>query len=380
MRRQTNEPRDIRPKRPRAKWRTDVLAASGVIAVVAGAVVGFAYSRPATVAVTSAPSYTQSAHLSYSAKVSPDSVYGANEVTTGQPMYSSAVNAFTLKYSYRFETAAPASVSGTEQLVATVNNGEGLVRTLDLQPETTFSGDHFQAVVTVNLSTLTGIAKAFDQVGVGVGTGTYTLMITPSVVLHGHVDAVPVATSLDKSMNLNLSEDGVFSSSTSATASPGAQISSNPFSVASSGTVAVAPKFSNAVVFRVPVLMLRKIALIVLLASLLVAGLAALALLRERNAEDEATRFAARYASMLVEVRSLPSSLEVVIVPLSSFDDLVEVSQRLEVPILHEAGVTDSYGVIDGGVLYTYMPVPREAVAPLEKVVQMSSPGAEHNA
>ena len=62
---------------------------------------------------------------------------------------------------------------------------------------------------------------------------------------------------------------------------------------------------------------------------------------------------------MLIDVKSLPGSVEVVVVPLSTMGDLVEVARRLEAPILHETGTVDSYGVIDNGVLYTYRPVPR---------------------
>jgi hypothetical protein len=55
-----------------------------------------------------------------------------------------------------------------------------------------------------------------------------------------------------------------------------------------------------------------------------------------------------------VEVTSLPSSVEMVTVSLSTIADLVEVGRRLETPILHESGAIDTYAVIDNGVLYTY--------------------------
>jgi Family of unknown function (DUF5305) len=367
---------------PRTRWRANALAACGIIAAAAGAVAGFAYSRPATVAAISGPRYTQSGHLSYSATVSPNSVYGTNKVTTGEPMYGSSVNAFTLRYTYRFATSAPASVSGTEQLVATVNNGEGLVRKLDLQPVTAFTGGQFQAVVAVKLSTLTDVAAAFDRAGIGAVAGSYALTITPSVALHGRVGSVPVRTSLDIPMNLSLSANGVFppSASTVASPSPGASVSSSPFSVGSSGTVAMPPKLSNSLLFGIRVLLVRKFALLALLASLLAAAFAALALVRETEREDEATRIAARYASMLVEVRALPSSLEVIIVPLSSFEDLVEVARRLEAPILHEAGITDSYGVIDNGVLYAYLPVPCDPGTPRGEATDMRRASVDQHA
>ena len=90
------------------------------------------------------------------------------------------------------------------------------------------------------------------------------------------------------------------------------------------------------------------------LASLALCALVGLSLLRDTKDKDEDVRIAARYASLLVDVTSLPSSVEVVTVPLSTIDDLVAVARRLEAPILHESGATPTYAVIDNGVLYTY--------------------------
>ena len=56
---------------------------------------------------------------------------------------------------------------------------------------------------------------------------------------------------------------------------------------------------------------------------------------------------------MLIEVKSLPSALEIVVLTLVSIDDLVAISRRFETPILHERS-SNAYGVLDNNVLYRY--------------------------
>ena len=74
--------------------------------------------------------------------VSPSSVYGTDRVSTGEPLYGSVVKAVTFTYTYVFETPAASALTGTLQLAATVNNGEGLVRTIPLGGVVRFTGDH----------------------------------------------------------------------------------------------------------------------------------------------------------------------------------------------------------------------------------------------
>ena len=113
----------------------------------------------------------------------------------------------------------------------------------------------------------------------------------------------------------------------------------------------------------------RTLASAVFLACLVLCLLVGLSLLRDSKDKDEDIRIAARYASLLVEVTSLPSSVEMVTVSLSTIADLVEVGRRLETPILHESGATDTYAVIDNGVLYTYRTGPVRHRVRTESVV-----------
>jgi hypothetical protein len=127
--RRSNQPRTV---------RVDIVYACGARASVAGVVAGFAWARPTTTA--SVLHYTQAGSLSYSAPVPPDSVYGSEGLRTGQPVYTSVVSKLRVGFSYQLQTGAPTALSGSEQLVATIDNGQGITRNFTLQPLTRFSG------------------------------------------------------------------------------------------------------------------------------------------------------------------------------------------------------------------------------------------------
>ena len=359
-----------RGKSRHSSWRPDAFVAFAVLAVLAAAVAALAFTQPVTVAATAALPYAQSGALSYTAPVDPDSVYGASQVVTGEPLYTSSVNTVTFSYAYHFKSAVTRAMGGTEQLVATIDNGQGLVRTIDLQPLTAFRGDQFSTSATVPLSAFSAVANALGQAGGTQGDGSYTVAISPSVVAHGLVGSAPVHAAFATPVNLTLNANGLFPPPPTAGAStPGVPTTLHPFSVASTGSITVPGQRPNILFLHMSVSTVRALALAVFLVCAVLCALVGLSLLRDTKDESEEVRIAARYASLLVEVTSLPSSVEVVTVSLSTMADLVEVGRRLETPILHESGTTDTYAVIDNGVLYTYRTGPARQRRPTDNGV-----------
>jgi hypothetical protein len=327
------------------------------MAVLAGGVAVLAFTRPETVGATTGLPYAQSGTLSYTAPVSPATVYGTSQVVTGEPLYNSSVDTLTFAYTYQFKGPGTGAMGGTEQLVATINNGEGLVRRIDLQPvSSSFKGDRFSTTATVSLSSFAAVANAFSQVGGTQGNGSYNVAISPSVAVRGQVGTAAVHATFATPVSLTLNASGLFppTASSAGSSTPGDQASLHPFSVTSSGSVTVPVQRSRNLFLHLPVSTARSLAVAVFLTCLVLGVLVGLSLLRDTKDKDEDVRIAARYASLLVGVTSLPSSVEVVTVSLRTIGDLVEVGRRLEAPILHASGAIDTYAVIDNGVLYTY--------------------------
>ena len=199
-----------RAKTRRRTWRPDAFVAFALVAVLAGGVAALAFTQPVTVAALAGRSYAQSGTLSYNAAVSPASVYGTSQVVTGEPLYNSSVHTVTFGYTYRFTAATTRAVGGTEQLVATIDNGQGLTRTIDLQPVTPFTGDRFSTTATVPLSSFAAVANAFSQAAGTQGDGSYTVAISPSVAVHGQVGTAPVHATFATPVSLTLNASGLF--------------------------------------------------------------------------------------------------------------------------------------------------------------------------
>jgi len=336
--------------------RQDALLLCAVVALCAAVVAGFAWTRPTRTA--SVLSYTQSGRLSYSAAASPRSIYGRAGLMVGQPIYFNVVDAVDVGYAYRFETALPTKLTGTEQLVATISNGQGISRTLPLSPVTAFTGESSVASGTLNLAALQAVAHTFDQASRSPFQGNYTVGIAASVKVHGTLDGAPVSTMLDQPVNFTYSSSSLVLTSATGTTTPttgsGAVQQGQQLNVSAPGSVSVPGAQAATLFVKLPVFDARVGSLAALAASLLLGWLLGHRLVEEAISDDERHRIAARHGSSLVEADELPTHPGVVMVKLNSFEGLRQVARRLECPILHQSGDIDIYAIVDNGTLYQY--------------------------
>jgi hypothetical protein len=350
-------PDNLKKRAPRAgaPRRVDVLVALAVVAVASAAVAGLSWSRPAS--ITPRVGYQQSGQLTYSAPTPPTSVYGNRGLVTGEPVYTSSVRALAIRYAYAFASTAESRLHGTEQLTATVSNGSGLYRDVALQPRTPFAGNHFATTVTLRLSAIQAIVKAFAEASGGDGSGNYPVTVAPQVRIRGQLAGEPFSATFRRPTMFDFSSSTLSPvSASTGSASPATTRgpSTGPLVVAVQGSVAASSSRSAMLVGQVPVRDARVASLLLLLASL--AALIALGrpLLKDATSRIEHVRIATRYGSSLVDVVALPESAAVV--ELSSFEGLAQVGRRLECPLLHRIGDgMEEYAVVDNGTLYRYV-------------------------
>ncbi len=335
--------------------RVDVLVALAVVAAASAAVAGLSWSRAAS--ITPRVTYQQSGRLTYSAPTPATSVYGSRGLVTGEPAYTSSVNTLTVRYAYAFGSAAESRLGGTEQLTATVSNGSGLDRSVALQPRTSFAGGHFATTVTLRLSAVQAIVKAFAKASGTDGSGSYPVTVSPEVSIHGQLAGKPFSAAFRRPTMFDFSYSTLSPASTSAgsaSAAPTRGPSTGPIVVTAPGSVAAISSRAAMLVGDVSVLDARAGSLLLLLAAL--AALIALGrpLLKGATSRIEHVRIATRYGSSLVDVVALPETAAVV--ELSSFDGLAQVGRRLECPLLHRIGDgMEEYAVVDNGTLYRYV-------------------------
>lgn len=202
----------------------------------------------------------------------------------------------------------------------------------------------------------------FQQTSGGFGPSSYTVAISPSVMVRGRIASLPFRTAFDPPVIFSISPSAILptSATTAATAASPVIGSNTPsrgqslFDTSSSGSVAIPAGRSAAFFGGMSVLDARIASLITLALLLLVAWRLGWPLINAAISEDETVRIAARQSWSLVETRALPTD-QVVVVELSSFDGLTRVARRLECPVLHHRrGKTDVYAVVDNATLYRY--------------------------
>lgn len=340
--------------------RLDAVLLCALVALCAAVLAGFAWTRPTRTPASLV--YSQHGNLSYTGATGPTSVYGRDGLRTGEPVYLSQVSAIRVTYDYQFESGSPATVKGTEQLVAKVGSGQGITRTIPLQAVTSFEGPRFTATGTLSFAALQSVTRALSHVeGTANGGGTYTVSILPTVHLDGRLGTYRLATAFDPATGFSFrsSNPAVFSPGSNGFSPAGTEKAvAKQFSATYNGSVPI-PGGQRASFAGLPVWDVRIGTLVLVGGALIAATLLGLPLLWEATAEDERVRIGRRYGSTLVQVDALPDAPGLMLVDLSSFDGLRQVARRLECPILHRGGGSDVYAVIDNGTLYRYAQVPR---------------------
>ncbi len=183
------------------------------------------------------------------------------------------------------------------------------------------------------------------------------MSVTPTVSAHGLIDGHAVGMRFDEPVNLVYTPGTSSGPASLAPAAPVQNASSNgPGTLASSagGSVRIPEGEAAMLPLGLPVLEGRIGSILVLLVAGTLAMLIGRRLLADATSDDERVRIATRYASSLVEVAALPGPPDLVVVEMASFEGLLQVSKRLECPILHHGEKGDAYAVVDSGTIYRY--------------------------
>ena len=347
------------PGQPRrSRDRLDAMLACAALAICAVVVGTLAWTRATT--ATSAIGYAQSGTLSYGASVSPTSVYGSSRLISGQPVYTSAVTHLHLTYDYHFQANAPSTLSGSEQLIATIDNGQGLTRRIVLQPASSFTGPGFITGADLNLADIANVAQQFDR-GASANpnnSSSYNVAVTPAVHIHVKLGGVSVNEAFDAAATFVFNGAALIPTSATTNGSGSATASGSSATASlhhsSTGSVKVPRGRTATMLFGLPVADARLAALIVFIGAL-VGGLRfGLPLLRDITSGEEQVRIAARYGSTLVTTDFVSPPEHAAVVELTSFDGLMQVARRLECPVLHQTGDLERYAVVDNGTIYQY--------------------------
>jgi signal peptidase len=150
-----------------------------------------AWTRPVTRQAERVFPYTQSGAFRYTARV-PESVYGAQALQTGQPVYLKLTRRINFAFEYQFTSDSPHALTGTAGLAAEISDINGWKRGLVLQAPKAFEGDTATVEGTLDLGVFSGYLQDLEE-QTGVTRPYYTLTVGPIVEVNGTLAGLPLA-------------------------------------------------------------------------------------------------------------------------------------------------------------------------------------------
>jgi signal peptidase I len=313
------------------------------------------FSRPSTTVRTEEVSYRHTGAFSYEAEVAAGPVYPDGVVRTGDPVFLRLVDAIDVTYVYTLESEEAGGVKGRAGLFVEISIPNGWTRSLELQPETAFTGPMFAARGRLDVRALRRLVRSVEG-ATGVIPDAYTVRLGADVGVEGALSEEPVDTRFNPRVALRLdalqlqvvpSESG-----------------RDPFRSVAKGSVSRGveiPNKASLLGVGISIAAARLVAMGGTVVSLLLLAFFALGTARGLRG-GEASRIHARYGAGLVRVGTIESAVPVA--DTNTFEDLLRVADRADRMILYEErNGTHTYAVEDGGILLRYR-IEDEELAP----------------
>lgn len=327
-------------------------AAVAVVLFTAAGVVAF--TRSPERSTTERIPYAQQVAFGYHASVGAGPVYPTGMVRTGDPIFLSLVHRLGVQIAYRFSGGTSHRVTGTEQVFVQLAGPAGWSRSFPISPVRRFTGDHFQAAVTLNLPSILSLLARIQAL-TGIPVGTASMSVTPEVTVDGRLDGRPIKSAFSHGLNFTLQPQQL------QLGAPGSSGSSNPaaaLSASQPGSVAVvgvtALNRMGVGSFAVTVGTARWAAVVGLVLAL--AAIATLfVILQSAPPFQESQRIQSKYGHLIVPIVATAEALSWAPYEVPDIKALARLAESGDRLILHhrdEEG--DTYLVNDESTVYRY--------------------------
>lgn len=304
-----------------------VLAAAG-IAMLGLAWVSF--HRPTHHDVPANTPYTQSGQFAYSAPAADGRVYDTGEATSGEPVYRRLSAQVAFQFKYKLESTPPAAAAGTYRMVAELGDKNGWRRTIELAPETAFSGDSVVASGLLDIAEVQSLIAILEEQS-GVKNDRYSVVIKPEVNVSGSIGGAAFKDTFAPALPMALD-------SVQLRMDPQTQ-NETPLTPRTDGLVSTPVSQSNAIrllALSLPVSVARAISLAGLGLVFGFAGWMLIAFVREQRVQG-ATTTGTRLRSPLVNVRGTVPTPRTRVIDVASLEDLGRIAARIGGVVLQEA-------------------------------------------
>lgn len=334
--------------------KSDLLLFLIVLAVISAALVYLGFSQPLTRPQEKNITYTQKGTFSYSAPA-PPGIYSSDQVQTGEPIFRALINQVTVSFDYEFDSEeTPDALTGSYTIIAEVEHSNGWKSSLELVPETSFSGQNFNMSTAVDLSEIQGILDNLQQ-QTGLSSSEYTLVIIPKVRVAGLLHQQPVEDEFAPRLTFDFSPVQIsLTKSKTDRSGDSAEKQLEPSQSGSVKTEQEAPNSFSVYRFQVFISLVRYIGLSGLMISLSGLIILGVTMVRAQQA-GEAARIQFKYGGRLTPIRETHLTNEEDVVEMASIDDLIRLGERQGCPILYFVrGSTHHYLVKDAFTTYRY--------------------------
>lgn len=317
-------------------------AALLVLSLVLGAV---AFSRATSEQVSVPSGYQQSGVFSYSGSAKRGVVYPSGTVATGQTVFSRLVKDVVFNFEYRLKTNEFTALSGQAALSASLTSSDNHYTRSFTLVKRSFTG---------KTATLTGVfplrqyTNLLNQVQTETQdlTSTYSVVITPTILVKGMVGNSPINERFAPSLDFLLDTHKLLLDRSGGSVDMHVSRSSSGIGTATRANVVdlrlARPSVSSA----------RELSIAGLVVAFLSLGLVIAIGVKKRRG-DEPEQIKRQYGHLLLPVSQLPRFDR--IVECDSIDALAAIAERYDRAILyrHERGI-HTYVLQDEGLAYRY--------------------------
>jgi len=273
-------------------------------------------------------SYNQQAFFRYTAYV-PEGIYDSTQIQPGEPIFRQLNGSFSVSMDYLFISPYPTNINGRYRFLARVSDETGWKRTLELTPETAFTGNVFTVSETLKLDDIQTYIDVLET-KTGVQRGRYTLSLLSEVKIEGSLVELGFQESFNPTLNFQI-DDLEVRLSQNLTDENNVL---NPSVENSLTRITFEPNHLNILGIKMPVSFARWLALGIGIPAFLILLISALRIYQNTQ-ENELERLRVWYGSMLIEARDTQLLNKSDRVEIASLDDLANLAEQDQRTILH---------------------------------------------
>jgi signal peptidase I len=309
-----------------ASWRDGYwwsMYAMGIFGLILGVV---CFTRPLQTNLVNKLDYDQTGKYSYTGQAD-QSVYDTQMIQTGDPVYLALTCNVKFMFDYNLSSLEAFSGGGTYQLMATLEASNGWQRNFALTPETSFSGNTFNASANFNICQLNSIIQE-TEAKTTVGQLQYFVTISPNVKINGSLSDQALTDQFDPKLKLSFDRLQMFYP-------PNSDLSTDPFNPAQNSFINKITTGANTISifsFALPVQSGRTIAIILLLIAI-VGIVFPMFIYAKSKKTNEPISAKMLIGQSLLETSVSPINENERIVDLTSLEDLAVLAERSGQPV-----------------------------------------------